>query len=167
MNINTKPISYRRPALADGARVWQAIKQAGTLDLNSSYLYLLLCDQFAETCILAEMEAELVGFVTAFLRPDRPRTLFVWQVGVLPQARGRGVAKTMLQELTRRSACADLEWIEATVGPSNQASRALFAGLARDLGVELHEQPYMAQEHFPPGGGHEPEPLLRLGPLPR
>lgn len=158
-------LRLRQPTLADGRRVWQAVQQSGTLDLNSSYLYLLLCDQFADTCCVAEMEGDLVGFATAFMRPDRPRTLFVWQVGVLPKARGRGLAKAMLAALLQRPKCQGLEWIEATVSPSNQASRALFSALSRELGVGLHEQAYMEQQHFPAEGKHEAEPLLRLGPL--
>jgi L-2,4-diaminobutyric acid acetyltransferase len=158
------PLRLRRPSLADGQALWRTVQQAGTLDLNSSYLYLLLCDAFAETCVLAEQQARLLGFVTAFVRPDRPDCLFVWQLGVVPEARGRGLAKQMLHELLRRPACARLRWIEATVSSSNRASRALFTALARDLGLGLEELPYLSTEHFPAEGGHEAEPLLRLGP---
>jgi L-2,4-diaminobutyric acid acetyltransferase len=161
----SSPITTRKPGLDDGQRLWQAVKQTGTLDLNSSYLYLLMCDQFADTCILAEMEGELVGFITAFLRPDHPRTLFVWQVGVLEQARGRGVAKTLMRALVSRPVCADIEWVEATVSPGNEPSRALFSAFARDLGVDMQELPYMTRQHFPQEGHHEAEPLLRLGPI--
>jgi L-2,4-diaminobutyric acid acetyltransferase len=163
--MSDTPIHYRRPTLADGRRVWALVKAAGTLDLNSAYLYLLLCDHFADSCVLAELDGELVGFVTAYLPPGRNDTLFVWQVGVSPAARGRGVAKGLLTELLAREACREVRWIETTVSPSNTASRALFASLARRLGTELAERPYMGEALFPPGGGHEAEPLLRLGPL--
>ncbi|MBF0256868.1 MAG: diaminobutyrate acetyltransferase [Gammaproteobacteria bacterium] len=155
----------RHPRLADGARLWRGVKECGGLDLNSSYLYLLLSDQFAQTCLLAEQGDELLGFVTAYLRPDHPDVLFVWQVGVLPQARGQGLARRLLLELLQRPACAELGWIEATVSADNQASRRLFSGLAQELDAKLMEQDYMTQNHFPAEGGHAAEPLLRIGPL--
>jgi L-2,4-diaminobutyric acid acetyltransferase len=163
--MNDDSIRYRRPCLADGHRVWALVQAAGTLDLNSSYLYLLLCDHFADTCLLAERQEELLGFVTAYRPPARPDSLFVWQVGVLPSARGQGIAKGLLKALLALVAGHNIRWIEATISPSNTASRALFLALAQGLGVKIQEQPYITETHFPPGAGHEAEPLLRLGPL--
>jgi L-2,4-diaminobutyric acid acetyltransferase len=166
MTASVADIVYRRPTLADGQRLWELVRAVGTLDQNSCYLYMLLCDQFADTCVIAEMDGQLVGFVTAYRRPDQGKSLFIWQVGVMPAARGRGVAKGLLHRLLKRESCRGLQWIESTVSPSNQASRGLFSAFAKALNVPLHELPYMGVEHFPDEQGHEAEPLLRLGPLP-
>ena len=58
----------------------------------------------------------------------------------------------------------DVRYVEATVGPTNRASRALFTALARDLNATLIEQSCFDATLFPEGN-HEPENLLRIGPL--
>jgi L-2,4-diaminobutyric acid acetyltransferase len=144
--------------------MWRLVRESGALDVNSVYCYLLLCKDFSATCCVAEARGGLVGFVTAYLPPGRSDTLFVWQIAVTSELRGQGVAARLLQELLRRRACRDVRFVEATVGPSNHASRALFTALARDLNGSLSEQSCFDASLFPEGG-HEPENLLRIGPF--
>ena len=144
--------------------MWRLVRDSGVLDVNSTYCYLLLCKHFAETCCLATMGDEVVGFVTAYLPPGRPDTLFVWQIGVTLEHRSHGLANRLLKELLQRDVCRCVRFVEATVAPTNHASRALFTALARQLDGNLSEQPYLAPTLFPQGE-HEPENLLRIGPF--
>jgi len=157
-------IRYRPPTIEDGIAIRQLVCDAGSLDVNSVYCYLLLCKDFAETCAVAEAHGEILGFVTAYLPPSREHSLFVWQIGVGAAHRGQGLATRLLQELLRRKACRGIRFLEATVGPSNAASRALFTALAERLGAELSEQPCFDAALFP-DEKHEPENLIRIGPL--
>ena len=76
-------IRIDRPDVADGSALWRIAGDSGTLDLNSSYSYLLWCRDFADTSAVARDETgEPVGFVTGYVRPERPDTLLVWQVAV-------------------------------------------------------------------------------------
>ena len=136
------------------------------LELNTSYAYLLLCTHFAGTSIVAEQGGRLIGVVCAYRPPIRPRSLFVWQVGVHPDARGRGLGGRMFDGLVARESLADVDTLEATVASSNEASRRLFEGWARRRGVAFRYEPAFEVHHFP-GGGHEAEPLISIGPLPR
>ncbi|HKJ08757.1 MAG TPA: diaminobutyrate acetyltransferase [Gammaproteobacteria bacterium] len=165
MNADTDgSITYRKSTLQDGPAVWTLVKNSGVLDVNSSYCYLLLCQDFAETCVVAEMGGKLVGFVTAYRPPGREDVLFVWQIGVDGAARGRGVASTLLDTLLSLDACQNITYIETTISPSNKPSRALFQSLARRLDTAIDESEGFAAELFPEGA-HEPERLFRLGPL--
>jgi L-2,4-diaminobutyric acid acetyltransferase len=164
-------IRFRSPTVEDGPALWQLVIDAGTLDRNSTYTYLLLCRDFRETSIVAEraeqggsQEQELVGFVTGYRLPAQPDTLFVWQVGVAKQARGEGLASRLLDGLLCSPGCRDVRFLETTVTPSNEASRALFGSLARRLDADLVESEGFAASLFPEGG-HEPEPRLRIGPF--
>lgn len=154
-------MKIRRPCAEDGARVWQLVQSSGVLDCNSSYVYLLLCTHFADTCAVAEEGDDLLGFVTGYRLPDKPQTWFVWQVAVSATARGRGLGKRLLRTVLARHE--DIRAVEATVSPSNHASRALFTSLARDLGVPLREGRGFASPLFP--DSHEDEPMLRIGPV--
>jgi L-2,4-diaminobutyric acid acetyltransferase len=55
--------------------------------------------------------------------------------------------------------------VEATVSPGNASSRAFFGAFARRHGVPLTEHAHFTAAQLDPGGAHEDEPLLRIGPL--
>lgn len=155
-----------RPAeVDDAADIWQLVRDTGVLDLNSPYSYLLLCRRFGDTCLVAELDDELVGFVTALRPPKAPEVIFVWQIGIAAKARGRGLARRLLEQLIQVPACHDVEWLEATVSPDNEASSALFHSFARHVGAACRVSPYFERDDFPTGE-HEPEKLHRIGPLP-
>ncbi|WP_370543237.1 diaminobutyrate acetyltransferase [Geomicrobium sp. JCM 19055] len=120
---------FTKPSVEDGAEMWELAKKLG-LDLNSSYKYLMMAEYFAETCVVVKEDDELVGFVTAFILPERQDTVFVWQVGVDESQRGRGLASRMLNEVLERNSCGKVKYLEATVTPSNDASQKLFRRLA-------------------------------------
>ncbi|MFQ5507924.1 MAG: diaminobutyrate acetyltransferase [Leptospirillia bacterium] len=157
-------LCFREPREADAAAMWRTVRDSGVLDPNSPYCYLLLCRDFASTCAVAEVADEVVGFVTAYVPPNQPDTLFVWQIGVAETFRNNRIATLLLAQLLGREACRGITHIETTITPSNHASRALFEGLARPLGAALTEVPGFGAELFPEAG-HEPEIRYRIGPL--
>lgn len=150
---------FEPPRLEDGRHLWRIARDSKTLDLNSPYSYVLWCRDFAATSVVARADGEIRGFVTGFDRPERPGTLFVWQVAVDAAWRGRALAGRMLANLADRG----FRYVEATVTPDNTASDRLFAAFARDRGAELRRTPLMDGDLFP--GDHEPERLYRIGPL--
>ncbi len=140
------------------------VRACPPLDANSAYAYLLLAEHFPDTCILAEDDEGLSGLVTGYLPPNRPDTLFVWQVAVAGRARGLGLGRRMLHALIERPELAEIHYIETTVGPGNAASRRLFAGLAHSLRASIVEAAFFDAALFG-AGDHEAEPLLRIGPF--
>ncbi|WP_330457055.1 diaminobutyrate acetyltransferase [Streptomyces sp. NBC_00820] len=157
-----------RPAPADGAALWRLAKDSKTLDLNSSYSYLLWCRDFAGTSAVARDEdGRPVGFVTGYVRPERPRTLLVWQVAVDPAHRGRGIAAALLDGLTARLAAErGITGVETTITPGNTASERLFSSFAARHGADLTREVLFPADLFP-DGPHDPEVLHRIGPLTR
>lgn len=157
-------IVYRKPSLGEGKDVHGLISDCGPLDVNSAYAYMLLCAHFADTCVVAEEQGRLVGFVSAYRKPADPDVLFVWQVAVSPAARGRGVGSGMLCEVLARASCSSVTEIETTIGPSNRASWALFESLANKLGAAMSRETFFQEEDFG-DEKHEAETLLRIGPF--
>ena len=158
-------LEIRSPTTKDAAKIWQLVRETGILDPNSAYLYLLLCRDFRDTCLVAVKEARIVGFVSGYRLPSDSRVLFVWQVGVASDAKRQGIGSQLLRELVERNA-GTLTAIEATVSPSNVASRRLFESLAQSLGASVFDVPDggFGEGDFPPGD-HEPEPRIRISPL--
>lgn len=154
----------RHPEISDGARIWALARDSRVLDVNSAYSYLLWCRDFWATSIVAETAGELAGFVTGFVRPEAPGTLFIWQVAVAETQRGKGIGVAMLDGLLTR-APAGVRRLETTVSPDNTASRAMFTALARRRGMSLNKQALFTTDDFP--AAHEAEELYVLEPLSR
>ncbi|MER5217132.1 diaminobutyrate acetyltransferase [Streptomyces sp. NPDC002838] len=155
-----------RPTVADGAALWRMARDSKVLDLNSSYSYLLWCRDFAATSAVARAgDGEPVGFVTGYVRPDRPDTLLVWQVAVDEAYRGRGLAAALLDGLVARTAAErGLTIVETTITPGNTASERLFTSFAERHGAGLEREVLFETGLFP-DGPHDPEVLYRIGPL--
>ncbi|MGY0062943.1 diaminobutyrate acetyltransferase [Streptomyces sp. LZ34] len=159
-------LTLEAPRIEDGAAIWRIARDSGTLDLNSSYSYLLWCRDFAATSVVAlDAHGEPVGFVTGYIRPQRPRTLVVWQVAVDQRWRGRGLAAALLDGLAARVAeHSGIHGIETTITPDNTASNRLFTSFAERHGAPVEREVLFDGDLFP-DGGHEPEVLYRIGPL--
>ncbi|NYT79457.1 diaminobutyrate acetyltransferase [Alcaligenaceae bacterium] len=154
----------RAPTKFDAAGIHTLISECPPLDLNSLYTYLLLSEHFCATSVVAGSADKLLGFISGYRRPEAADTLFVWQVAVHADARGRGLGQRMLRYLLDRPTLEGVRYIETTVGPENQASRGMFASLARRLNAPVHESPLFDRSLFGEHG-HDDEPLLRIGPF--
>ncbi|GHA12197.1 diaminobutyrate acetyltransferase [Streptomyces echinoruber] len=155
-----------RPEVADGPALWRLARDSRTLDVNSSYSYLLWCRDFAGTSAVArDAQGAPVGFVTGYVRPERPRTLLVWQVAVDAAHRGRGLAARMLDELAARAVAEHgVTGVETTITPGNTASERLFTSFAARHGARVEREVLFDAALFP-DGPHAPEVLYRIGPL--
>lgn len=118
--------SFRIPSRTDGKRVHELVSQCSPLDENSAYCNFLQSTHFQSTCVVAERNGDMVGFVSAYRKPDKPNELFVWQVAVHESARGMGLAFHMLNELLTRDDLADIDVLETTITRDNNGSWSLF-----------------------------------------
>ncbi|WKG07009.1 diaminobutyrate acetyltransferase [Nocardia sp. PE-7] len=178
MTTSTKPIEpaagvaapgsesrLRHPRLGDGAQLWRIARDSQVLDVNSSYAYLLWCRDFSATSLVAEVDGQPVGFVIGYVRPEAPDTLFVWQIAVDAQCRGRGLAAAILHGLLDSVAAAGITTLETTISPGNTASHALFSAVARERGADLRTEDLFEENDFP--DSHEAELLYVISPAQR
>lgn len=161
----TATTTYRSPEVGDGAAIHGLIAQSPPLDLNSPYCYLLMCSYFSDSSMVAEQDGRPVGFLGGFRVPSAPDVLFVWQVVVASDCRKQGIAGELLEQLLLRPLNHDVRWLEATVAPSNMASRRFFQAFAERWQLRTDEQPGFLAEDLQAAPGHEAEPVLRIGPI--
>ncbi|GEN44607.1 diaminobutyrate acetyltransferase [Alkalibacillus haloalkaliphilus] len=156
-------VTFEKPTVEDGSEMWELVNNS-SLDQNSAYKYIMMCEHFAETCVVAKEDNKVVGFVTAFIPPERQDVVFVWQIGVDASQRGKGLASRILNELIQRESCRDVRFLQATVTPSNKASQSLFKGFARNLGTKCEVSECFPEELFP-SDEHEEELSFLIGPI--
>lgn len=149
----------------DGPAITRLIAACAPLDSNSAYCNLLQCAHFADSCIVAERGEQILGWVSGYRPPLEPSSFFVWQVAVARTARGRGLARRMINALLDRPSAEGATHLSTTVTDDNAPSWALFNGLAREWGALLTRSAmFECDTHF--AGAHATEWLARIGPLP-
>lgn len=159
-----QPLTIRAPEPSDGLAVTALIAACPPLDRNSAYCNLLQCSDFADTCVVAERDGALLGWVSAYLAPADPGRLFLWQIAIAPAARGQGLGMRMLDALVRRPACRGADRLTTTITDENGASWALFTRFAERIGATLTHSPHFDEDrHF--GGAHATEHLVTIAPL--
>ncbi len=157
-------VNFRKPVSEDGHWVAELVKRCPPLDTNSTYCNLLQCSHFAGTSVAAELGGELVGFVSGYVVPAKPDTLFVWQVAVDERARGMGLATRMIKSILARPELVGVRYIDTTITADNEASWTLFRRLAEKLNTSLKDTDMFDKDrHF--NGLHDSERLVTIGPL--
>jgi L-2,4-diaminobutyric acid acetyltransferase len=155
---------FRPLGPTDGMALHRLVGECPPLDPNSSYCNLLQCSHFGSTSMAVFRSGKLCGSTTGYRIPERPDTLFIWQVAVHPQVRGHGLARTMLRKLVAQPALRHIRFMETSITPGNEASWRLFTGFATELHAEMTRSVMFDRElHFQ--GAHESEYLVRIGPF--
>lgn len=158
-------IQFRRPTVDDGKEMYRIVRESNVLDVNSEYSYLMWGEYFRDSSILAVDGNEIIGFITGFIPPKQPDTIFVWQVAVDDRYKGNGLATELIERLFNRlKREKDIEYVEATVTPSNIPSRRLFEGVAHKNKTKCIVSECFSKNQFTEED-HEPEFKFRIGPI--
>jgi len=155
---------FRTPTAGDSPEVHALLLDSGGMEINSRQCYLLLCEHFQSTCVVAENDGDIIGFISAYIPPDRHDTLFIWQIVVIEALRGRGVAKRLLRHLLSRPNLKRIRYVEAMMSPSNEEAQPLFGALAKQCNCSLDEMMTFPANFFGEknrGQGN----LIRVGPI--
>lgn len=158
--LRPRALTFRKPVATDGAGIWDLVRACKPLDENSMYCNLVQADHFRDTCVVAEIEGRIVGWLSGHMIPNGD-ALFVWQVAVSPDARGLGLGRRMLEQLIGREACNDATRLSTTITADNEASWALFRSFSREIGGDLTDRAhYRRDRHF--DGRHATEHMVTI-----
>lgn len=159
--MQNKITKYRHPVFSEGLGLYNLVKSCPPLDLNSVYYYYVICRDFADTCVIAERDHKIVGFISAYIKPNDPSCLFVWQVAVAGAERGNRIASNMLEWLVEQRSCNNVRVLETTITPSNRASQRLFNRFAEKRQVTCQTDSFLDSSKFS-DQTHETEIMFRI-----
>ena len=158
---NDGTVTFRKPVREDGAEIWELIRSCKPLDENSMYCNLLQSDHFRDTCIVAERDGQIIGWISAYITPHDEECVFVWQVAVSPDARGIGLGTRMLSALMVREECEDVKRMQTTITLDNDASWGLFRKFADQNDAILTSDAHFTRDtHF--AGEHATEHMVTI-----
>jgi GNAT superfamily N-acetyltransferase len=92
-----------------------------------------LFEHFGDTCVIAEEDGDLVGFLVGFVSQRMPGTGYVHYAGVRPDRRGRGLGKEMYRRFAAAARIRGCTRMYAETGAWNADSIAFH----RELGFRL------------------------------
>ena len=95
----------------------------------------MLFRYFQELCLLAEEDVGPLGFVVGFQSTSSRLAFFLWQIGVDPSARGKGVATDLVRAAVANAKILGCVALECTI--TNKSSYRVFEKVAQDEGSKL------------------------------
>jgi len=134
-------IEMRQPSLCDLPGIVAVVRCCKPwLTPHVSYMYWMQVRLFAETCAVAEAGGEIVGWCSAV--PSSGGKHFIHQLGVIPDLRRHGVARSLLAHLVSRlTRRLDAVEIEFTIDRKNGAALDLVRAVVKDAGMSLRKAP--------------------------
>ena len=116
----------RKAREEDFIKIHNFVSSCGVLEKYPAHVYKIILRYFSDTCLIAEDGDKIAGFVSGFFSQREKHKYFLWQIGVDPALRGRGVGSSILKELEKRLGNKACRLIELSVDPENISSRKLF-----------------------------------------
>lgn len=124
--------SFRCARQEDAEAVRDLIDRTPPLEPYPHHQYVIVLRYLGDSSFVAVVDDEIAAFEVGFPSSSRPKTYFLWQIGVAPDYQGRGLGTRLLAHVEERVAAAGCRRIEATVDPDNEASLRLFEAAGYD-----------------------------------
>ncbi len=103
------------------------------------YAYWILENYYHSTCKVVEENNRIIGFVSGMPSIDKG-SIFIWQICVRKDYRGKGVATLLLDSLFHTAKENKFEKVELSISESNYASQNLFKGYSQKNNLSIVEK---------------------------
>lgn len=150
-------VKLRRPTELDHAAVVGVIVDWWNLP-GTSHLPLLLprlfFQHFADTSLIASDAAGLAGFLIGFRSAARPGVAYIHFVGVRPDLRNAGLARSLYETFFAESRAAGCHRVDAITGPGNRGSQAFHEAMGFETSGDAEIDGVLAWRDYDGPGEH-------------
>lgn len=151
-------LSFRRPVAADHARVvgvipgWWDLPGTANLGLLLPRLFF---QHFADTSTIVEDgDGQLAAFLVGFRSQSQPDAAYIHFVGVRPDLRASGLARTMYERFFDAMRQGGATRVEAITGPGNVASQRFHRAMGFELTGDAEIEGVLAWRDYDGPGEH-------------
>lgn len=122
---------------SDVSKVRKLVQACEPLTLHTAVTYGVLLRSFPDTCFVAETSGELSGFISSVRGTAHPEAIYVWQIGVVPSARGKGLSLRLIDSVAMAANRIGCSVLQVGIEPSNDHSLSVFRAYAHRKGESL------------------------------
>lgn len=149
----------------DVAPIYELVPRIGRLTQHTPYTYWNLLHNFGNAAFVAlNSENEHVGFITSHPTTLPKNEWFIWQVGILPEYRGRGLIDDLQDRVVQVAQESGAVALTTSIEADNPQSFTVFSRLAKRLDTGMYEIDSFTMPSDSPD--QEPEVVFRI-PLPK
>lgn len=123
---NNNKIRICSPTERDAAEVCRFVASSPPLENHPEHFYRIMLRYFGETCLVVRCGETITGFLLGVISGTLPDTYFLWQVGVAPFLRKKGMGAKLVARAEKKAKAYGCERIRVTIDPGNTPSRKLF-----------------------------------------
>lgn len=98
------------------------------LDVHTPYTYWVVCQFFSDGCFIAEEDGVAVGSIMTVKGDD---CVFVWQIGVLSEFRGKGISQHLYKAVLDYARDCKVKKIMLSISPDNDNSNFAFKNFCK------------------------------------
>lgn len=151
----------RRPTARDESRLSRIERDVARSGAGAGIGGMACTGALRDTSVLAEVDGEIAGFVSAYLLPYDAETLFVWRVEAPGADRIPGLGSLMIGHLMRQDICRHVTRVQTVLTQDDAPGWALFRRFSRWQGTTMRIQPFITQA-LEPMKRHEAESLITI-----
>ncbi|NCC16978.1 MAG: GNAT family N-acetyltransferase [Clostridia bacterium] len=112
-----------------------------------NYIYWMLGRNFPSTCLVAEKNGRILGYIGALLSAEK-QTVFVWQIAVKSDERGRQIGRRLLENVVIAAKNMGITQLEIGINDENIICRCMVEKLVQDLESTITEKEKYKGEGF-------------------
>lgn len=98
----------------------------------NNYIYWMLGKYFPSTCLVAEENGQILGYIGALLSAEKQK-IFIWQIAVKPEERGRRIGRKLLKRILLVAGDMGIMQLEIAINDENIPCRHMVEKLVQDL----------------------------------
>lgn len=114
------------PSDHDYVEIHEFIVGMDGLEQYPVHFYKIMVHYFGNSFFLVRQEHRIVGLAWGITSQKNKDIFFLWQIGVLPEFRGRNIARLLMDKVIEFAAEQSCKKIHTTTEPSNVPSWKLF-----------------------------------------
>ncbi|MFH2068191.1 MAG: phosphoribosylamine--glycine ligase [Candidatus Omnitrophota bacterium] len=154
-----RKIRIGSPKERDAAEVSRFAASSPPLESYPEHIYRIMFRYFGKTCFVVRCGKTIAGFLLGVVSRTLPDTYFLWQVGVAPFMRKKGMGAKLVARAEKKAKDCGCKKIRLTIDPRNTPSRKLFermgySNISRRQGKTVRVCENLAVSDFYGAGRH-------------